>query len=342
MSKSTMRGSIKYVEAAQDNPLQTKLRLILTDFEPNANKQGVPLSEADNIIRTAIHSPIKINFAGKRINGHLGAIPIGPIINAYKTEYNGREVIEGEAIIWNTMYEGIATYVKEAFAEGVGTSWEIFYENETIDNDVEWLNGCVFGGTCIVEVPAYGKERARILAVAETLFGDLEIMNKDQVIELIKKVNQFLGVEENVAFAEEVDVVVVLNDKLTALAEVLNNAKDEVVTLKTNNEQLTTELTTFKEAEAEARLAQEKKDKLTSRRNALSEVNVVFSDEDFTARESFILGLDDAMFVTYVADMGNLAKKQGKAEKRLFPEPFNTTNVDMNELAESLKAQFNK
>lgn len=37
-----------YIRAIADSshPLQTGLSLILTDFEPNKNNQGVPLSEA--------------------------------------------------------------------------------------------------------------------------------------------------------------------------------------------------------------------------------------------------------------------------------------------------------
>ena len=109
-----------YIRAIADSshPLQTRLSPILTDFEPNRNKQGVPLAEAENILRTALHTPLKINFDGAEYHGHKGAIPIGPIINVYRGEDNGRDVIYAEAVIWNDIYEDIADHLKVAFAEG--------------------------------------------------------------------------------------------------------------------------------------------------------------------------------------------------------------------------------
>ena len=38
---------------SKNNPLQTILELTLTDFQPNYNKQGIPYTEAQNIINSA-------------------------------------------------------------------------------------------------------------------------------------------------------------------------------------------------------------------------------------------------------------------------------------------------
>ena len=136
-----MNGFIRAV-ADQSHPLQTRLSLILTDFEPNRNKQGIPKAEAENILRTALHTPLKINFDGISYSGHKGAIPIGPIVNAYASTDNGRDVIAGEAVIWNDIYEDVAGHLKVAFAEGIGTSWEIYFQDSEKDNEgTEWLNG---------------------------------------------------------------------------------------------------------------------------------------------------------------------------------------------------------
>lgn len=169
-----------YIRAIADSshPLQTRLSLILTDFEPNRNKQGVPLAEAENILRTALHTPLKINFDGAEYYGHKGAIPIGPIINVYRGEDNGRDVIYAEAVIWNDIYEDIADHLKVAFAEGVGTSWEIYYQDSEMVDGIQWLKGCVFAGTCVVETPAYGPNRTRVLAIAEKLNERAEVLEK--------------------------------------------------------------------------------------------------------------------------------------------------------------------
>lgn len=164
-----MNGFLRAV-ADHTHPLQTKLSLILTDFEPNGNKQAVPLSEKANLIKSALYMPLKINFDGTAYSGHTGAFPIGPITSVFEGEDNGRAVLFGEAIIWNEVYDDISEHLKLAFSEGVGTSWEIYYEDGDVDaNGVQWLNGCVFAGTCIVDTPAYGPNRTRVLAVAEQL-----------------------------------------------------------------------------------------------------------------------------------------------------------------------------
>lgn len=178
MSKQVARmsGFIRAI-ADQTHPLQTRLSLILTDFEPNKNRQGVPLAEAENILRTALHTPLKINFTGAEYYGHTGATPIGPITHVYKGEDNGRPVIYAEAVIWNDIYEDVADHLKVAFAEGVGTSWEIYFRDSEVIDGVEWLQGCVFAGTCVVETPAYGPNRTRVLAIAEKLNERAEALN---------------------------------------------------------------------------------------------------------------------------------------------------------------------
>ena len=178
--KALARGYIQSSAAVSEsnNPLQTRVGLILTDFEPNINNQAIPLREKANIMRSALNMPLRINFDGEQFHGHSGAIPLGPIVRVYEDTDNGREVVKGEAVIWTEDHSDIATYLKEMFAEGVGTSWEIYHSDSTVDESgVEWLSDCILAGTCIVDTPAYGPNRTRILAIAET------IAKKEQSIE---------------------------------------------------------------------------------------------------------------------------------------------------------------
>lgn len=170
--KALARGYIQSSSAVSEsnNPLQTRVGLILTDFEPNINNQAIPLREKANIMRSALNMPLRINFDGEQFHGHSGAIPLGPIVRVYEDTDNGREVVKGEAVIWTEDHSDIATYLKEMFAEGVGTSWEIYHSDSTVDESgVEWLSDCILAGTCIVDTPAYGPNRTRILAIAETI-----------------------------------------------------------------------------------------------------------------------------------------------------------------------------
>src|SRR5882724_2011197 len=106
-----MHGFIRAV-ADQAHPLQTKLSLILTDFEPNRNKQAIPHSEAENILHYALNSPLKINFDGIEIYGHKGAKPIGTIVSANEGNDNGREVIFAEAVVWNDINTEVDEHIK--------------------------------------------------------------------------------------------------------------------------------------------------------------------------------------------------------------------------------------
>lgn len=186
MSVAKVNGFIKSIAetTVEKHPLQTRVELILTDFSPNRNKQGIPDTEKQNIMRSALNQPIKINFDGAMFHGHVGAIPLGPITNVYEDIVDGRTVIKGEAVIWTEYYKDISDHLKGMFEDGIGTSWEIYYADSHLDEfGVEWLHDCVFAGTCIVDTPAYGPNRTRILAIAETLNGDVSMDGENTELE---------------------------------------------------------------------------------------------------------------------------------------------------------------
>lgn len=148
---------------SKNNPLQTILELTLTDFSPNANSQGIPKTEAENIIKTALNMPIKIRYEDS-VKGHDFAYPIGTISEVWLEE----DTIKARSIIWREEFKQEDEYLRKETAEGrlVGTSWEVYYKDSSNDGTTQWLNGCVFAATCIVENPAYGK-RTLITSVAE-------------------------------------------------------------------------------------------------------------------------------------------------------------------------------
>ncbi len=378
-----VNGFIRAV-ADQTHPLQTKLSIILTDFEPNSNRQGIPRSEAENIIKTALHTPLKINFDGVDYYGHKGAVPIGPITNVYYAEDNGRDIIAGDAIIWNDIYEDIADHLKVAFAEGIGTSWEIYFkDSEKDDNGVEWLEGCVFAGTCVVETPAYGPQRTRVLAIAEKLNERADLLeNLDMAKEL--ETDRDTVTENNTAAdtqnvqASTADDVTTLRTDISTVMDVLGNIYsglynmlDETYELEANlvtddmpgmAEQLNkllasiskrfdslkekaseaeaaqAELTTLKDAIAQAETEAAKAEKLSSRKVALAEIGINISD-----KEEFYMSMDDTMFTNYVDDLkavkGNKATSETKKPVLPDPMPAATTTVTIKELAAILRGE---
>jgi Fe-S oxidoreductase len=302
MKKTFIHGKIKALASA--NPLQTRLKLILTDFNPNDNKVGIPKEEAESIIETAINQPFKINFNGLKEMGHRGAWPVGTIVSAQLDTYQDNEVISGEAIIWNHEFPEVAEYLKDKFAnDGVRTSWEILYDTaETREDSVNWLRGCLFAGTCVVEVPAYGKERTRVLAIAEKLFPEHNTMTieelQNQVAELQATVNT-LTQERDARLQEVSERNVQINE-------------------------LTTQLEQYKTAEAE----RQRLEKRAARQEQLKKFNIT---------DEAVYDLDDAAFNVVVSTLESA--KIETAEKKTDPTvpQFPTSgDVDLSTLAKEV------
>lgn len=356
-----MQGFIRAV-ADQTHPLQTKLSLIITDFEPNGNKQGVPPSEAENILRTAIASPLKINFNGYDYAGHKDAVPIGPITSAFAAKDNGRDVIAGEAVIWNDIYEDVADHLKVAFAEGIGTSWEIYFkDSEQDDNGVQWLKGCVFAGTCVVDTPAYGPNRTRVLAIAEKLDERAEIVEKNHMAELEQQTQAASTTQDTEELRMDISQVLdVLGNMYNGLYTMLDETYDLEAQLTTNDmpslaeqlgklvasitkrfdtlkQQATTAEQALSEFKADIERANAEKaaaEKLDARKTALAEVGIELSAE----REKFFVDMADELFTQYVDDLKAVKGSNAKAEvkKPIIPEPIvsnHTEEVSTKELA---------
>src|SRR5688572_28739866 len=135
MLTTKVHGYIKSIAEAtvEKHPLQTRVELILTDFGPNKNKQGVPDTEKLNLMRSALNQPIKINFHGAMFYAQGGAIHLGPITRVYADVEDGRTVFKIEAVIWTEYYKDFSDYLKGMFEDGIGTSWEIYYADSQVD-----------------------------------------------------------------------------------------------------------------------------------------------------------------------------------------------------------------
>ncbi len=352
-----MHGFIRAI-SEQTHPLQTRLSLILTDFEPNRNKQAIPKTEAENILRTALNTPLKINFDGEDFHGHKNAIPIGPIVQAFADTDNGKDVIAGEAIIWNDVYGDVADHLKVAFAEGLGTSWEIYFEDsENDDNGVQWLHNCIFAGTCVVDTPAYGPNRTRILAIAEELnTRDInmestmanEVANSaDTEVQTLKTdISQVMDVLSNIygglwTMLDETDS---LEQQLatTDMPSMAEQFTKLVASIQKRFDALKEKVTTAETALAETKTALEtaqaekaRAEKLDSRKNALAEIGI----ELVETKEEFYLGMADEVFTQYVEDLKTV-KSNAKASaetkvKVTIPEPVTdgTNNISIKDIA---------
>jgi len=144
------------------NPAVTWAKFILTDDMPNKNKQRIPESEFDNLIRTGTYMPIKMAY--DKMADHNEAFPLGVITHLKKA---GKQ-IKALAAFWSKERPKDIQYIKTALAskQPVNVSWEIQYEDSDIEEDgVQALKNTSLKGVVIVATPAYAG-RTPILAIA--------------------------------------------------------------------------------------------------------------------------------------------------------------------------------
>lgn len=215
-SSASMRGGFRLAETQNSNPFIKELEVVLTDFEPNKNGEGIPKSEIENIIKTSKHTPIKIAASESSYGGHSGAHPVGSIIEAFVDQYEGKDVIKARAFIWKDEYPAVYDLLKSQASEGkfIGTSWEVYYSSAEEIDGVRWLKDITFAGTCIVDNPAYGN-RTPLLSVAEE-------KEREQMEELQKEIEQLkAAITEKEAIENE------LRGKIQTYEEAEQRAKAE-------------------------------------------------------------------------------------------------------------------
>ena len=324
----------------------------MLDWKPNNNNQAVAKSEKNSIVSTALFQPLKINFNGD-VQGHRGAIPIGPIVSVIDTADGEEEVLVAEAIVWDEEFPDITAYLKKRTAEDnpVGQSWELYFKNSYLDdNKIEWLQDCVFSAACLVDNPAYGPTRTRILSVAEDLN---KTENREVLVEETRKEIEALMsnlsmmykvLDEKYALTFEIEeaeleqtsspedfsskfsnLVSKLDDKAKSLGLTLEETQAELVSVKAELETVTAEVQTYRAEKAQAekdKVVAERKDKLS---------NVGFSLDDETKLDLY-LSMSEDMFTTLIADFavikgaGNTKSTAEKKEK-VIPEPYGRTDA---------------
>lgn len=285
--KKEFFGKLSLAESA--NPLQTNLEFIFTDFAANKNKQGIPESEADNIVATGLYMPVKTNYISGGVKGHAGSQPVGPIIALEKSE----DRVIGKAILWRDEFSDLDEYLREAFAEssdGVQFSWEVYHQDSEIDDSgVEWLKGCVVGGITIVSNPAY-QGRTPLLALSE----EKETMELEELKQ---------------ALSEALAKIAELETKLTetqAYTDGIEAVKAEVL-------QELESLREYKKSAEATAIAE-------SRKASLLDAGI----ENFESRKEFYCSLSDELFAQYVSDLRAVrgTKSVSSAQTNELPEPI--------------------
>lgn len=353
MNLTTFDGVFK-ATADQAHPLQTNIEFVFTDFRPNRNRQGVPLAEADNIIRTGVNMPVKVNFTGGKIRGHSSAVPIGPIT---MMEQQGDKII-GRAIIWKDEFPELTSYLEEA-SKGEGEiqfSWELYYKSAKSDTSgVSWLEDCLVAGAAIVADPAYGG-RTHLLALAEE--QNIMDMNElqSQVSELTDKLwgmiealyaalalpgaaDKAAGIEAQ--FSAIIDACKGMASTNSAQAEIIDEQSKHLVGLPEKLAALNTELDSLREFKQNAEAEKAKAELLASRYMKLKDL---LASAEFDAKSEFIGGLSDEQFTVYTETLQGVAarhKSVAGTSNQMVPDPLTAQRgetVTTADLAKALRA----
>jgi hypothetical protein len=312
MKLATFLGSIK-AYASELNPFQTIVEFVLTDFEPNKNKQRIPKEEAQNIVASAQHMPIKINFDNNTVRGHAYSTPIGTLADVWVDE----DVIRARSIIWKDEFPQVDQFLRQATSEGktIGTSWEIYYSEARENNGITDLHGCVLSATTIVDNPAYG-ERTKILSIAESLslMEELEVLRtsfSNMLYVLDELYAEAVNQEIQKTAIEDAETAIsrikeLFSQLKTSSAEVVTeneNLKTQLTTLEDTVSVLTARVTELENEKAEAERKRVEAEVSVSRRESLASAGVTFTTEDWENRKPRYLSMAEETFQSYVEDL---------------------------------------
>lgn len=317
----------------KNNPLQTILELTLTPFTPNANGQGIPKTEAENIIKSAKDMPIKMFYRNGKHNGHDAAYPIGTISEVWLDD----DVIKARSIVWKDEYKNEDTFLRKETAEGrqVGTSWEVYYKDSYSEDNTEWLQGCVFAATCIVDNPAYG-DKTLVSSVAEmdetqdkAIADDMAIEDEEisPMEQLSTDVNTLIDYiytmyQKTYEDMREAELAKSASDALARLQKMMGMFQEVEASLQGDKESLTKEL-----SEIKAKII---KDRLyASRIEQLAPYTTLDSDS-----YDLITGLTDDAFNFMVSGFKASASTQRNVR---IPLSIGSDKLTVAELAKEIK-----
>jgi hypothetical protein len=242
-------------------------KIVICDDLPNLNKMRIPESEFDNLIRTGINSPIKMDIG--RITGHDEARgkPIG-VISQIRKETNKLIAL---VALWKKEREEDIAMLKDMYlkSQPPQTSWEIGYTESKIDeNGIEDLYGTMLNGLAVVANPAYAGRTGFVAMSSKT--ENLQEISMEELDQLKARVTEL----ETLLASKETE---------------LTSAKSELQTLQE-----------FK-AEIDKKEADEKK--LAEIRRKFSEAKIEKDDAFYAEKRDTLLALEDSAVDFMIQEM---------------------------------------
>jgi hypothetical protein len=323
------------------NPAFNYLKFVLTDNIKNANKQRIPISEFDNLVKSGAYAPIKMGM-GRIEPGHEDASPIG-VISHLKKEDNK---IIGLAAIWSKERPAEAKIIKENHAKGIPTnlSWEIYYTNSTKDEEgVEDLEGCSLRAVTLVGRPAY-EGRTQILSVASEItsseISDTVTTEMEEDVELKELEDKVTALTTELETAKaaleakqaELDAKA---SELTAKAEELTAKETELASIVAEREEL-------KQYKATTEKEQEDNKKLNEIKGKFSESGIIKEESFYKDNKDMLLGLAPSAMEFFMQELVSFKNTSASVHETVsVPDLTNLDDkklTDPKELAKALRS----
>jgi len=296
------------------NPTVTWAKFILTDDRTNGNGERIPKEEFANLIKSGIHMPVKM--VQGEIQGHPDSKPLGTITHLKQVENaDGSSAIVALAALWGKERPADVEFIKQRFAEKkpVDVSWEILYEDETLNTDTNStdLHGTVLKAATIVGNPAY-QGRTPFLSIASKKKSDAT----EEITDDTNTEDNSMEVKDLEARIAELEPQLTDAQSQLAAKEILIAEKEaEIVRL---TEELTAKeaelapLRAMKEA-AEAEIA--KQDKLDAIKTKFVEAGLTKDDQYFIDNGDKLIGLEDSSLEFFIQEMAANLSVDGKASQ---------------------------
>jgi hypothetical protein len=281
------------------NPFYQWAKIVVTDDQPNANKQRIPEEEFENLIRTGIFSPIKMS-EGTISPGHADAVgkPIGILAQLVK---EGNKIIS-LAALWKKERENDIAMLKDMYLKGTPpqVSWEISYsEEKEEEGGIKALIGTVLNGLAIVTNPAYAGRTSFVAMASE-------------------------GQEDkNSSMNEELEK---LNLKIAELEKTLADAKAELEKQKTDAEVLNRELEELRVYKENIEKEKAEAEKFDNIKKKFADAGIAKDETFFNEKKAELLSLTEEALDFMIQELIAAFNTSAEDRKIILPKFVNTSS----------------
>jgi len=293
LDKDSNDLSKEVIAAISLNPTLRWIKFVVTDDQPNANKQRIPKSEFANLIKTGLHMPIKMAQGFIR-EGHEFSVPIGTITGLRDAD----TFVEGIAALWGKEFPTEVQLLRDMHDtdERPQLSWEILYSDSSIDKDteIEDFEDVALSAVTVVGMPAY-EGRTPIVSMAAL---EAYRITQEEQEDMEKTLEDLTKLVED------------LKGEKATLQEEFDTLSDEMKVLKVEHG----ELVSFKE---KVEAASARSERIVALIELFSNSGVAISEEDFgekgKAEKLLSMELDQLEFL--LQDLALFSSEEAGGEK---------------------------